>query len=232
MTRVLYRRLSLPITYALYGSPVTPHVISWAAGFIALLGMAILFLPVAFPAIGAVLALQLALLLDHVDGELARARNRPSVGGTFADDFAMEVLAPLAMAFGSAGLALITLGGRAGLLLAAAFAFVRSLNLLAYFLSVLYGRRAPPNPAMAGTPARRGPWSELVSWYCVTSKVIGALSILLLADWALSTSHIHLVAYGYSVSLVTLYVGLGVPVLLISTLANAIHGTRGEFQSG
>lgn len=232
MTRWLYRRLSLPLTWLLLPTRVTPHGVSWTAGTIGVLGaVAVAASPIAsWAALAGLAALQLALLGDHVDGELARARKTHSVGGIFADEVAMEVAVPVALAFAIPVYAYLENPILAWALLGGAFGFARVLNLLVYFLASLFGAKHAATQRRASAPGRTTVWSVVVSWYCVTSQVIGATTILVCADLILEAIGMRWEILGVPFGLVGAYVALGVPVLGISTLANAIHGTRGEFQ--
>lgn len=235
MTRVLYRRLSLPITYLLFPTRVTPHGISWAAGTLGLLGAFALSIPGQDPRvpIAGLLLLQLALLGDHVDGELARARGTHSLGGIFADEVAMEVAVPVALAFAISLNAYFASPSLAWALVGGIYGFARVLNLLVYFLASLFGAKHPARTVVSqAAAARMNPWRFVVSWYCVTSRIIGAVTLLVAADLILASLGRTLSIQGHPLSLIGAYVALGIPILGASTLANAVHGTRGEFQSG
>jgi phosphatidylglycerophosphate synthase len=83
---VLYmRRLSVYVTWALAKTPISPNQ---ATGLMILCGLVagvVLALPGLWAAIGALLLVQLYLLLDCSDGELARWTGRTSITGVYLD---------------------------------------------------------------------------------------------------------------------------------------------------
>ena len=70
------RRLSPYLTRLLLRTPLTPNGVTWLMIAVGLAAAALLTLPGLLPAIGAVVLIQLQLLLDCSDGELARWRKR------------------------------------------------------------------------------------------------------------------------------------------------------------
>jgi phosphatidylglycerophosphate synthase len=83
--RLYVRRYSPYLTRVLTGTPVTPNAVTWAmigAGLAAALALTISGLP---GAILAALAIQLQILFDCSDGELARWRDQKSPAGVYLD---------------------------------------------------------------------------------------------------------------------------------------------------
>jgi phosphatidylglycerophosphate synthase len=83
--RLYVRRYSPYLTRALTGTPVTPNAVTWAmiaAGLLAAAALTIRALP---GAILAALLIQLQILFDCSDGELARWRNQKSPAGVYLD---------------------------------------------------------------------------------------------------------------------------------------------------
>jgi phosphatidylglycerophosphate synthase len=94
------RRLSPYLTRALLHTPVTPNAVTWAMMVVGLLAAGLISLPGIVPALGAVLLIQLQLLLDCSDGELARWQRRSSPAGIYLDRIAhyvTEAALPIAL---------------------------------------------------------------------------------------------------------------------------------------
>jgi phosphatidylglycerophosphate synthase len=98
--RLYIRRLSPYLTRALIPTPLTPNAVTWlmiGAG-VAAAGLMVIDSVVA--AVGAVVLIQLQILLDCSDGELARWRKQFSPVGIYLDRFAhylTETLFPIAL---------------------------------------------------------------------------------------------------------------------------------------
>jgi phosphatidylglycerophosphate synthase len=83
--RLYIRRLSPYLTRALIPTAVTPNGVTWLMILAGVAAAAVLVLPGVLPAIAAVLLIQLQILLDCSDGELARWRGVKSVRGVYLD---------------------------------------------------------------------------------------------------------------------------------------------------
>lgn len=83
--RLYVRRLSPYLTRVLLRLGVTPNGATWLMILVGLLAAALLTLPGLLPALGAVLLIQLQILLDCSDGELARWLDRKSPLGIYLD---------------------------------------------------------------------------------------------------------------------------------------------------
>ncbi|HEV8676567.1 MAG TPA: CDP-alcohol phosphatidyltransferase family protein [Methylomirabilota bacterium] len=99
------RRLSRPLTRLLLGSPVTPSqitVVSIALGLAGAVGLATISYAGRLAGVGALIA---SIVLDCVDGELARARFQQSAAGARLDvlgDYVVHLAAFLGLAIGLA----------------------------------------------------------------------------------------------------------------------------------
>ncbi|GHH68399.1 transferase [Streptosporangium violaceochromogenes] len=83
---VLYmRKLSIYVTWFLAKTPITPNQTTWLMILAGVLAGAVLALPGLGAAVGAALLIQLYLLLDCSDGELARWTGRTSITGVYLD---------------------------------------------------------------------------------------------------------------------------------------------------
>lgn len=83
---VLYmRKLSVYVTYALAKTPVTPNQLTWLMTIVGVVGGAVLALPGLWAAVVSALLIQVYLLLDCSDGELARWTGKTSLAGVYLD---------------------------------------------------------------------------------------------------------------------------------------------------
>lgn len=99
---VLYRPLAIPLAWALQYGPVSPMAVTFA-GLLCLPGMVLCagLLPAAVAMTAVVVLAMVFMVLDCVDGTLARITNRTSREGRYAD-FASDVAYRLVF-YGSAG---------------------------------------------------------------------------------------------------------------------------------
>ncbi|WP_329090440.1 MULTISPECIES: CDP-alcohol phosphatidyltransferase family protein [unclassified Streptosporangium] len=79
------RKLSIYVTWFLAKTPITPNQTTWLMILTGLLAGAVLALPTLWAAVLAALLVQLYLLLDCSDGELARWTGRTSITGVYLD---------------------------------------------------------------------------------------------------------------------------------------------------
>ncbi|WP_433437839.1 CDP-alcohol phosphatidyltransferase family protein [Nonomuraea sp. CA-141351] len=83
---VLYmRRLSIYVTWALTKTSVTPNQLTWVMTVAGIAGGVVLALPGLWAAVAAALLIQIYLLLDCSDGELARWTGQTSLAGVYLD---------------------------------------------------------------------------------------------------------------------------------------------------
>jgi phosphatidylglycerophosphate synthase len=83
---VLYmRRLSIYATWLLNKTPVTPNQLTWVMTVAGVAAGFVLALPGLWAAVGAALLVQIYLLLDCSDGELARWTGKTSLAGVYLD---------------------------------------------------------------------------------------------------------------------------------------------------
>jgi phosphatidylglycerophosphate synthase len=83
--RLYVRRVSPYLTRLLAGTAITPDVVTWLMILTGLLAAGALTLPGLGGAVGAVVLIQLQILLDCSDGELARWLDRRSPVGVYLD---------------------------------------------------------------------------------------------------------------------------------------------------
>lgn len=98
--RLYVRRLSPYLTRRLLSTRVTPNGVTWAMTVVGVLAAAVLTLPGAWPALAAALLIQLQILLDCTDGEIARWRKQFSPAGIYLDRIAhylTETALPVAL---------------------------------------------------------------------------------------------------------------------------------------
>jgi phosphatidylglycerophosphate synthase len=98
--RLYVRRLSPYVTRRLLATRVTPNAVTWAMIAVGLIAAAVLTLPGVLPALAAALLIQGQILLDCVDGELARWRRQFSPAGIYLDrlgHFVTETALPIGL---------------------------------------------------------------------------------------------------------------------------------------
>jgi phosphatidylglycerophosphate synthase len=98
--RLYVRRFSPYLTRRLLPTRVTPNAVTWAMVAVGVLAAALLTLPGVLAALAAALTIQLQILLDCVDGELARWRRQFSPAGIYLDrlaHFVTETALPIAL---------------------------------------------------------------------------------------------------------------------------------------
>jgi phosphatidylglycerophosphate synthase len=98
--RLYVRRLSPYLTRPLLRTRVTPNAVTWGMIAVGLLAAAVLTLPGVVPAAVAALLIQCQILLDCVDGEIARWRRQFSPAGIYLDrlgHYVTETALPIAL---------------------------------------------------------------------------------------------------------------------------------------
>ena len=104
--RLYMRRLSPYLTRRLIPLPITPNGVTWLMIAVGIAAAGLLTLPGLLPVIGAAVLIQLQLLLDCSDGELARWRKVSSPAGIYLDRLAhnlTEAVLPIALAIRADG---------------------------------------------------------------------------------------------------------------------------------
>jgi phosphatidylglycerophosphate synthase len=89
--RLYVRKVSIHLTRALLNTPVTPNAMTVLMIVVGLGAAALLAIGGVLPAAGAVVLIQLQILLDCSDGELARWRRQFSPAGVYLDRLAHHV---------------------------------------------------------------------------------------------------------------------------------------------
>ena len=98
--RLYVRRYSIRLTRLLVPTRVTPNALTWGMLAVGLAAAAVLTLPGIWPALAAVLLIQVQILLDCSDGELARWRQKFSAKGVYLDrlgHYVTETALPIAL---------------------------------------------------------------------------------------------------------------------------------------
>lgn len=241
-TRLVYRRVSIRIIWLLYGTRVTPVQVSWVS---AVAGVAVGAFLVLSPGrdwalLAAAGSLQLAFLLDHVDGGLARARGTYSAGGVFVDYFVGEALIPITLALALPVFVFVDTGHSFWLYAGAAFAVTRLLHLGVYFSSfIMYlrgrsqtGATSPTSPAPAPGPLRRLLHLGLAPYWVDSKRILTLTALFLLEYTGARMGLTPYVVYGISLGFLGAYLLLGIPAYLIGGLLSAIHSSHGRFETG
>jgi phosphatidylglycerophosphate synthase len=98
--KLYMRRVSPYVTRLLLKTPLSPNAVTWLMIAVGLAAAGVLTLPGIVPAIGAVLLIQCQLLLDCVDGEMARWLDKRSPVGVYLDrigHYLTETALPIAL---------------------------------------------------------------------------------------------------------------------------------------
>jgi phosphatidylglycerophosphate synthase len=158
--KLYMRRLSPYLTRLLIRTPLTPDAVTWLMILVGLAGAALLTLPGLLPAIGVVVLIQLQLLLDCSDGELARWRGVSSPAGIYLDRMAhnlTEAALPVALAIRADG-GWDSIGGWTdlGLLTAMLVLLVRVESALVYVARAEAGLPVVQDTAAVAAPRQAG----------------------------------------------------------------------------
>jgi phosphatidylglycerophosphate synthase len=156
--RLYVRRLSPYLTRLLLRTPITPNGVTWLMILSGLGAAALLTLPGILPALGAVVAIQLQILFDCSDGELARWQNRKSPVGVYLDrlgHYLTEATLPIALGIRADG-GWDSIGGwtTLGLLVSVLVLLVKSETVLVTVARVESGK--PPAEDSVSVAAPRG----------------------------------------------------------------------------
>ena len=158
--RLYVRRFSPYVTRRLVPTRVTPNAVTWAMIAVGLAAAAVLTLPGPFAAIVAALLMQCQILLDCVDGELARWRHQFSPAGVYLDRFGhylTETALPIALGVRADG-GWDEIGGYTtlGLLAAVLALLVRMEIVLVHVARAEAGRPLVEDTAAASAPRASG----------------------------------------------------------------------------
>jgi phosphatidylglycerophosphate synthase len=150
------RRLSPHLTALVARTPISPNGVTWLMLAAGLAAAAVLSLPGLAAAVGALLLIQLQLLLDCSDGELARWQQRSSPAGIYLDRLAhyvTEAALPIALGIRADG-GWDSLGGYTtlGAVLAVLVLLVKSETVLVSVARAEAGRPLVADSAEVATP--------------------------------------------------------------------------------
>jgi phosphatidylglycerophosphate synthase len=98
--KLYMRRVSPFVTRLLLRTPLTPNAVTWLMILVGIAAAGVLTLPGLLPAVAALLLIQAQLLLDCVDGEMARWLDRRSPVGVYLDrigHYLTETALPIAL---------------------------------------------------------------------------------------------------------------------------------------
>ena len=158
--RLYMRRVSPYLTRLLVPTRLTPDAVTWLMIAVGFAAAGLLTLPGLPPAIGAAALIQLQLLLDCSDGELARWRKVGSPAGIYLDRMAhnlTEATLPIALAIRADG-GWDSLGGwtTLGLLIAVLVLLVRVESALVYVARAEAGLPVVEDTAAVAAPRSAG----------------------------------------------------------------------------
>jgi phosphatidylglycerophosphate synthase len=158
--KLYMRRVSPYLTRLLIRTPLTPNGVTWLMIAIGFAAAGLLTLPGLWAAIGVVALIQLQLLLDCSDGELARWRQVSSPAGIYLDRMAhnlTEAALPIALAIRADG-GWDSLGGftALGLLIAVLVLLVRIESALVYVARAEAGLPVVEDTVAVAAPRQAG----------------------------------------------------------------------------
>src|ERR671931_2746880 len=158
--KLYMRRFSPYMTRLLLRTPATPNVVTWLMIVAGVASALALTLPGVVAAVGAVLLIQLQLLFDCSDGELARWQGKRSAVGVYLDrlgHYLTETALPIALGIRADG-GWDELGGYTtlGLLAAVLALLVRMEIVLVHVARAEAGRPVVPDTAAASAPRGSG----------------------------------------------------------------------------
>ena len=158
--KLYMRRVSPYLTRLLAGTRITPNGVTWLMIADGLAAAAVLTLPGLLPAVAVVLLIQLQLLLDCSDGELARWRKVSSPAGIFLDRLAhnvTEAALPIALGIRADG-GWDEIGGwtTLGLLIAVLVLLLRVMTALVHVARAESGLPVAEDTVAVAAPRRAG----------------------------------------------------------------------------
>jgi phosphatidylglycerophosphate synthase len=158
--KLYMRRFSPHLTRLLIPTRITPNGVTWLMIVVGLAAAAVLTLPGLWAAVAVVLLIQLQLLLDCSDGELARWRGVSSPAGIYLDRMAhnlTEAALPVALAIRADG-GWDSIGGwtSLGLLTAVLVLLVRVESSLVYVARAEAGLPVVEDTAAVAAPRQAG----------------------------------------------------------------------------
>jgi phosphatidylglycerophosphate synthase len=175
--RLYMRRLSLHVTRALIPTSVTPNAVTVLMVPTGLLAAAVLSFAGVWPAVVAALLAQFQLLLDCVDGELARWRQRLSPAGVYLDQIAhysTEAALPAALGVRADG-GWSSIGGwtAVGLGISTLILLLKAETHLVPLARGRAGLPAVPSPGRRGLLARIRPFQAIEATLLALGAAIG-----------------------------------------------------------
>ena len=158
--KLYVRRYSPYLTRLLLRTRLTPNVVTGAMIVVGVLAAAVLSFPGVLPAVAVVLLIQLQILLDCSDGELARWREQYSAAGVYLDRFGhylTETLLPIGLGIRADG-GWDSIGGYTtlGLVAAVLALLVRTESALVAVARLEAGKPAADDTAAVAAPRASG----------------------------------------------------------------------------
>jgi phosphatidylglycerophosphate synthase len=158
--RLYVRRLSPYATWLLLRTPLTPNGVTWLMLLSGVCAAAVLTLPGILPAVAAVLLIQLQILFDCADGEVARWQQRYSPAGVYIDrmgHYLTESALPIALGVRADG-GFDSIGGwtTLGLVVAVLVLLVKSETTLIYLARAEAGKPVVEDVAHVAEPRPAG----------------------------------------------------------------------------
>lgn len=229
----LYRPISIRLTWLLVRTPVRPNTVTVLGGLIGAIGAVLFMIPglSMWTRLGGLLLVQVAIVFDHIDGELARATRRFSAGGGFLDTFVTEVFLHLAITSALAAGLYLQYGTFPWLVAAAAFVLVKSLSIATFYVRGFLTERKQKSGARVEFPVARFSlryWLGSLFWE--VRRLTNTVFVAFLVQLALTLGGVTFpVVYGFEVTPLTIVFGAGLFFLSLG-LAGAVWSSgKGNF---
>jgi phosphatidylglycerophosphate synthase len=240
-SRLVYRPLSIRLTWLLVRTPLSPNGATSLGLVAGLAGLAaITTAPTWWAPVAGVLLVELAIVFDHVDGEIARAKARTSPGGHFYDTAVLEITLNIGLFAALPWLVWQQTGDDMWAVAASVLVFLKAVNVgITQYRGVLTERdakkrlmgaqpAADPAEAGAGGPTLGAKVGSLV-WGI--KNATNVTLVVVVADTAL-------IRYGYApvvtawgqLTVTALWVAAAGGLLLASILKDLWAGSRGRYQ--
>jgi phosphatidylglycerophosphate synthase len=228
-SRVFYRPVSIRLTWLLVRTPLSANGATYLSMLLGLLALALWVEGSLVYTLVGVALLQLATVLDHVDGELSRWRGSGSLGGLWLDKMTMDVWVHIALFFALPVIVWRQTGEASWLVLGAVLAFAKAVAVAGYGVREALTERARRGGSGASAGGAKGSilrWPARYVWEA--TKAMNTASLLVVADAVMLARGLAWpVVRGVTVTWTGAYVFIATAVMVLSIVLELVAGTRG-----
>jgi phosphatidylglycerophosphate synthase len=229
----LYRPISIRLTWLLVRTPIRPNTITVLGGLIGIVGAFLFMLPSMsmWVRLGGLALIQLAIVFDHIDGELARATRRFSPGGPFLDTFVTELAIHLGVATALAASLYLEHPTLPWLVAAAAFILLKALSIATFYVRGFMTERKKKSGGRVEFPP---PAFSLRYWlgslFWEVRRLSNTILVAFVVQMALVLGDIPFpVVYGIEISPLVAVFGAGLFFLAFGLAGSVYSSGRGNF---